>query len=139
MLQYVQPEELNDVDKHALVSSLAAASPWHRIDLELIWGELQAGLLHAYRYQDAFIAVQRLHSNGETRLSIMALHDPSGLFGTHVRGLTSAIRQLAADWECDKIETTCYSLHLAEVIKAMGARVECVTMVIDLKGPTDGQ
>lgn len=133
MLEYIQPEDLGDVERDALLASLSAASPWYREDPELLWGELQAGLLHAFRYKDAFVALQRLHSNGETRLSVRALHDPSGHFGTSIRGLTADFRRLAAEWECDKIETTCYSPHLAEVVKAMGARVECVTMVIDLE------
>lgn len=139
MLEFVQPEDLNEADQIALVTSLSAATPWHREDPEIIWGELRAGLIAAFRYKNAFIAVKRLYQEGETRLSLVAVHDPSGHFGRTVRGFTADLRRLAAEWECDKIETTCYSADVAKVVRAMGAHVESVTMVIDLKGSTDGQ
>lgn len=47
--------------------------------------------------------------------------------------LAAALRRLAADWECDTIETIVFDSRLAFVIERLGGRVESWTMVLPVE------
>lgn len=131
MLVFLEPSQLGPNAREHLLASLAAASTWQRPALDELWAELEAGLLQAFEWKGAFLALRRETRDASSRLVIAALHDPSGEFGIRMRGLTAALQRLAREWECDKIETTCYSSHLAEIIHKLGGTVECVTMILE--------
>lgn len=44
--------------------------------------------------------------------------------------LTADLKRLAADWQCDTIETTCFDSRLASVIQKLGGRVESQTLTL---------
>lgn len=47
--------------------------------------------------------------------------------------LAEDLKRLAADWECDTIETTCFDTRLTSVIKKLGGRVESTTLVLPVE------
>lgn len=47
--------------------------------------------------------------------------------------LADDLKRLAADWECDAVETTCFDTRLTSVIEKLGGRVESVTLVLPVE------
>lgn len=64
---------------------------------------------------------------------VYGLPETAALFETFVQDL----RQLAAEWECDKIKTIVFDRALTCVIKHLGGRVESVVMTLPVE-PDNG-
>ena len=74
------------------------------------------------------VAVERVGS----RLVLHALTAPN--FGASFRKAVAALRRLAADLECDAVETMVWDRRLARAMQNVGVRAEAVQMVLRVGG-----
>ncbi len=129
MIRYVPFEDLTQEHLDAIAASLLAAPEWHRPEPADILRSLREEVMRAFFVADSFVIVSVQSTEHEKRLRIESFSGKA----FKRRALADFLRRLAADWECDAIETFVFDPRLACAIERIGGRVEAWTLRLDLK------
>lgn len=115
--------DLTEAHIEQIRQSIEAAPKAVRPDVEDILRMIATEAARAFAFGNGLIVVS---TPGDKRLRIDAF---TGKIMSR-RQVAEALRQLAADWECDTIETYVFDPRLASAITAIGGRVEAWSMTL---------
>ena len=124
MIQHVPFEAVDQRHIVGLANSLLAAPADNRPEPEEFLRAVMLGTMRLFEW-DGGMALVGVRDN---RLVLYAFSADSIFFSA--RRLAEDLKRLAADWECDTIETTCFDPRLTCVIKRLGGRVESMTITL---------
>jgi hypothetical protein len=124
MLQFVPPESFAQRHLIGLARSLLAAPADTRYDVDFIIEAVTRGTMRLFDWPNGLVLVSK---RGQ-RLVLEGLHATQLL--KDAVPLTDDLKRLAADWQCDTIETTCFDKRLTCVIEKLGGRVESRTLTL---------
>lgn len=127
MIRFVPFADLNQDHLTWIAESALAPPVESRVDASDFLRALMQGTMRLFDWDDGCIVVGKR----EKRLVIYA-------FACHnlvkrLPPLLDDMRRLAADWECDAIETTCFDSRMTSAIKKIGAVTESTTIVLPLE------
>lgn len=128
MLQYVPWEALNQKHLVWLANSMLAAPESARLDINPLMNRLRDGIYRLFEFSGGCLLVGVRGS----RLTLQAFCTDPGINMDLCRVLAADLKRLAADWQCDAIETICFDPRFASVIKHLGGRVESQTLVMEV-------
>jgi len=136
-MQYVHPALLTEDQRELLLMAVAPVPEWERPTLEemLMLLEEQSWMAFATDGEGVILLERRETARGR-RLSVVGF--ACRRFGPNMRGITDGLRKIAADWECDMIETVCYNRRLAVAIQKMGGALESLTMTLPPASASEG-
>jgi hypothetical protein len=124
MLRFVDSADFQQRHLVGLANSLLAAPADTRYDVDYIIEALTRGTMRLFDWPNGLVLVSK---RGQ-RLVL------EGLWATRLLKdaitLADDLKRLAADWQCDTIETTCFDKRLARVIEKLGGRVESRTLTL---------
>lgn len=130
MIRWIPPSLINQRHLQAIASSLHVCPEDARHDpVEFAQG-LNAGHYRLFEYEHGIFVVHRENN----RLVIDAME--ASIWNRN--SLALVIKQLAADWLCDKVQTTVFDKRLADAIVSIGGVVESYDLVLDV-GTDDEQ
>ena len=124
MIMFVPFESIEQRHIVGLVNSAFAAPADNRMDLNQILKEIKDGTMRLFDWPHGIVLV----SKNFNRLTIWALAT-NNLIKDGPQ-LTDDLKRLAAEWECDTIQTTCFDPRLTSVIQKLGGRVESTTLTL---------
>jgi len=130
MIQYIPFEDLTPEHLECIAASLLAAPAWHRPEGADILRSIKNEVSRVFEVDECLLVLSTPESDGIKRLRIDAFSGKAFRRGK----LVDFLRRLAADWECDAIETFTFDPRLACAIEKVGGRVEAWSLVVDLKG-----
>lgn len=130
MLRFVPFPEIDGVHLKMLAESLNACPEFHRPLGSDVIEDLQAGRAKMFEFDGGILvlSVEEHNLTKQRRLMIDAWSGDGSIF--HRVEAANDLRRIAADWQCDVIETLVFDLRLASAICSIGGRVEsvCVTL-----------
>lgn len=124
---HVAFDELTDRHVIAISASVNAAPLRHRPDPADVLRAIVLGSARCFEFGDNGVIV--VSTPGDARLRIDAF---SGKIFSR-RALADDLRRLAADWECDTIETFVFDPRLASAITGIGGRVEAFSVALPVE------
>lgn len=129
MLKWVKPSTMSLQEVMWLAKSLEAAPGYERRDLEEFLTSVYLGEIKVFHVGLGLIAAKVSHgADGSRRLTVMAFAGKP-----HLREAVAGMKRLAADWECDTIETCVYDQRLAHaILKASGGKVESLNLALEV-------
>lgn len=125
MLTYVPFDELTGEHLRYIAEGIQPLPEAIRPSAQDIMGDLQTGHLTAFEFPGGLIVVKTYCK----RLDVRAFSGPVFLRAD----LAADLKRLAADWECDTIETMVYDPRLASAIEKVGGHVESWTVTLAVK------
>lgn len=128
MLTYVPFEELDYLHLEQIAKSLLVAPP--EVRAKELLPRLQRKDLACFTWPDGLMLIGKL----DNRLLIEAMS--ASIWGR--QDLAKDLRRLAADWECDTIQTTVFDSRLASAIVKVGGQIESYDMILPV-GTDDEQ
>jgi hypothetical protein len=111
-----------------LANSLLAQPAAVRYDTDWLMEQLRLGNFQLYEWDRGCMLLSRRLP----RLLLEAFCTEPGISRDECRSLLADVTRLAADWECDAIETNSYDTRFANVIKHLGGSVESQTLVMEV-------
>lgn len=126
MIRYVSFEDVNERHVVHLANSLLGAPTDQRPDTEDLLRGIQTGSMRLFDWDDGVVLV----SQRDGRLLMLSFSCAEGQLFKTAEPLAADLKKLAADWQCDTIETTCFDPRLASVIEKLGGRVESLTLTL---------
>jgi len=127
MITHVPFEHLNDRHTNMLARSMHAAPAEEQPDADCFIRAVMLGTMRLFEFPGGMV----LCGKRDNRLVLYALVSEHLL--ADAIPLTADMKRLAADWECDTIETTIFDRRLASVIEKLGGRIESVTLVMPVE------
>lgn len=125
MLRFVPHLALQEEHLAWLVLAERAKPEHERRTVEELEQAVKGWLLfELVRPEGGLVAVEKVGS----RLLLHAFVAPA--FGASFRRAVQVLRQLAADLECDAVETLVWDRRLARAMQKVGVRAEAVQMVL---------
>lgn len=124
MIRWVPASLVNQRHLQSLAGSLHAAPEDVRHDPKWIAEGLNSGALRLFEYDHGILLVHR----EDDRLVIDAME--ASIFDR--QSLAAVLKRLAADWLCDKVQTTVFDKRLADAIVNIGGRVESYDLVLEV-------
>lgn len=134
MLKFVPFDEIDSTHIRAIAESMTVCPEFHRPLADDVMADLKAGRAKLFAFEDGLmiLSVEQHNVSGERRLLIDAWSGDGSIFRR--AEAASDLRRIAADWQCDVIETLVFDLRLASAICSIGGHVEsiCVTLPVSL-------
>lgn len=124
MLEHVPCEQITSAHLAWLAASLLSAPLDNRPTAEDLTRAIWLGTMRLFEWDGGCVLV----GQSQNRLVVHAFGCDK-LVGIPAP-LTADLKKLAADWQCDTIETTCFDTRLASVIQRLGGRVESQTLTL---------
>jgi hypothetical protein len=124
MIRWVPFSLINQRHLEAVAKSLLAAPADIRLEVEDLVLGLKNGYYRMFEWDKGLIIVHRF----ENRLVIDAL--TFSIFQR--RQLATVLQKLAADWLCDKVQTTAFDKRVADAIVGIGGKVESYDLVLEV-------
>lgn len=134
MLQYVPWDDFDQRHIVWLANSLLACPADIRLSEHEILDDVRLGKKRLFEWPKGMVLV----GTRDNRLVLWGFGSAPGLSMEECRLLATDLKRLAADWQCDTIETLCFDTRFASVITHLGGRVESMTLVLDVE-PEDGR
>ena len=130
MISWVPFSQINRAHLQAIARSLQACPREIRHDANWLMNGLKEGALRLFEYDHGILIVH----HEDNRLVIDAME--ASIWDR--LELVEVLRRLAADWLCDKVQTTVFDKRLAGAIVSVGGRIESYDLVLDV-GTSDEQ
>lgn len=124
MIRYIPFEDVTPQHLLWLAQSLISAPESQRPDAETFSRAIFLGTMRLFGWDTGCVLV----GQRDSRLILYAFGCDK-LAGIPAP-LTADLKRLAADWQCDTIETTCFDPRLASVIQKLGGRVESQVLTL---------
>ena len=124
MIRFVAFADLGESQLKMLAESINSAHPDNRPDGKEFLRIAAEGKAHFFEWDNGFALLGRR----DNRLLLLAFRSRSLL--KELPEFVSDLKRLAADWQCDTIETTCFEPRLTSVIQKLGGHVESVTLTL---------
>lgn len=124
MIRWVPFSLINERHLEGLARCLLIVPAEVRHDLGEVMKALKTGALRLFEFDSGVLLV---HREGD-RLVIDAMEAKIW----QRRELADVLRRLAADWLCDKVQTSCFDKRLADAIVAIGGRVESWDLTLEV-------
>lgn len=128
MLMHVPFIEIGERHLEGIAKCLELRPPSEQTWGTLVLMELHAGTMHLFDWTTGFIVAAKR----STRLTMEAFCAPE-ISMEECRNLVSDLKRLAADWQCDTIETMVYDSRLTSVIHHLGGEIESWVMVLPVE------
>jgi hypothetical protein len=126
MLKWVPAVYIEDRHLRMIAASLHAAPEHERMELRPLVNSLQTGTYKLFEWDDGCLIVaivgKRLMIHGFCCFNLVK----------QLPALFEAMNRLAADWQCDTIETTCFDSRLTSAMKRLGAQVVSTTLALSV-------
>ena len=122
MLSYVPIDAIRGRHLHALAESLNACPAAVRPSAKEMIEDLHANRTMLFETEEGIVVL----SKQDNRLCI----DAATTTAWRCNKLAADLKRLAAEWQCDTIETTVFDSRLAAAILRVGAQVESTTLVL---------
>ena len=116
MFQFVPFESLTGDHLRAIAASINAAPADDQPCAKFIIEQLRNGNYRAFAYESGLVVVSKKANRLVLELMSASIW--------RRKDLASALRRLAADWECDTVETMVFDPRLADAIVKVGGQVE---------------
>lgn len=126
MLTWVPAVYITRKHLKMLAESIHAAPEGARMDEHQLVLDLQTGKYRLFEWVDGCLVVAKVGSR------LLLMHFCCHNLVKRLPSLVSEVQGIAADWECDKIETMCFDRRLTSAMQRLGAEVESTTLVLDV-------
>lgn len=127
MFIYIPFSDVRQAHIVQLTNSLLAAPADIRPDLDDLLRAIMTGAMRLFECGDGVM----LLGKSDNRLMIYAFAAET-LLGKP-KTIAADLKRLAADWECDMVETLVFDPRITSVIEKVGGRVESVTMILPVE------
>ena len=127
MIRHVPLADLNNRHLVAIANNLLSQPKPVRQDTDDIIQALAEGQLQLYEFDFGIV----LLGKRDDRLVLEGLYAENLL--KIAEALAADLKRLAADWQCDTIETMVFDPRLASVIEKLGGRVESRVMILEVE------
>lgn len=128
LLTWIPPATLTEQCLRLLARSALAAPEGAGESAQELLQRLMEGKAQAYGFPTGMLVLE----NHKPRLRIAAWAGDRSIW---LRvPLARELREIAAEWACDMIETTVFDLRLADAICRIGGKRESVTVTLSVKG-----
>lgn len=137
MIRYVDWNDLVQEHLVSIANSMLAAPCDMRLPVGEILTNLRKGIFRCFSFGDGGLIVvsKGTADDGSTRLMIECF---AGDIWKRA-DLAADLKRLAADWECDTIETLVFDPRLARAIERVGGRVKSYLVTLAVEGQADGR
>lgn len=124
MLTWLDPQALSD-EQWQMLCAAGEPAGWSQAEIA---EKLLSRAWLAFATAGGVLAVER---RGRTLRVVLLANDA---FGLRIKALKAACNRLAADWQCDTVETDVFSERLMRAMMHHGAKPECWTMAWQVEG-----
>ena len=132
MLVFVPFDSITDQHLRWIAESLTTCPEFHRPDGEEMLRAVESGASKVFAWDEGLlvVSVEEHNTSHERRLMIEAWAGQGASF--RLAELADDLRRIAAEWQCDTIETLAFDLRLSSAICRIGGRVEsvCITLPV---------
>lgn len=125
MIEYVPFEGITDAQLRGIAASILAAPEDDRPDGLFVLSQLRRGVYRLFAWDCGLFVV----SKKDKRLVIELMS--ASIWNR--KDLAADLKRLAADWECDIVETMVFDSRLADAIVKVGGEVEAFVVILPVR------